>query len=477
MRRDPDEELRLLRPRRWTATPAGRWSAVLLVSLALTVLTAPAAAAQDPPAGQPPASQQAPDDCDNLGNELLDTFCRGATDPASGPRESVDTVTNDIATSAGDSALRGLTAAVAAAGGWMLEKVGALVTSSTSPNVGADWFVTQYEVMLALAVMIALPMLLLSVAQSIVRQDASQALRSTFLYLPLAGLFSFAAPAIATLLISLSDWMAQAVSANAAEDARAFMTDAGAALTALGAGTATPSVPVFGVLIGAAVILLGAFSIWIELLLRSAAIYVAVLFLPLSFAAMVWPNTWRWAKRLIEFLIAIIFAKVFIVAIIALAASGLANSGLGDSFEGILASSALLLLAAFSPMALLRVIPIAEASLAQASSQRMASRRASYAGGLQTGSQMVTNLIQSRFRGGSTLSGTAAGRGGTTGAAGVAAAGAVAGARAATNGVRTRVQTTVDSAPGAASSAQSRATAAPAAPRRPNRGDEPRPRS
>jgi hypothetical protein len=49
-----------------------------------------------------------------------------------------------------------------------------------------------------------------------------------------------------------------------------------------------------------------------------------VLFLPLALAAMIWPAGWRWCRRLIEFLIAIIFAKVFIVAIINLAAAGLA---------------------------------------------------------------------------------------------------------------------------------------------------------
>jgi hypothetical protein len=56
---------------------------------------------------------------------------------------------------------------------------------------------------------------------------------------------------------------------------------------------------------------------------------------------MIWPAGWRWCRRLIEFLIAIIFAKVFIVAIINLAAAGLARGGLGDKFEGVMAGGAL----------------------------------------------------------------------------------------------------------------------------------------
>src|SRR3712207_8466891 len=58
----------------------------------------------------------------------------------------------------------------------------------------------------------------------------------------------------------------------------------------------------------------------------------------------------------------IIFAKVFIVAIINLAAAGLARGGLGDKFEGVLAGGALLLMAAFTPIALLKLIPLAEAA-------------------------------------------------------------------------------------------------------------------
>jgi hypothetical protein len=181
---------------------------------------------------------------------------------------------------------------------------------------------------------------------------------------------------------------------------------------------------VFGVLLGAIVVVLGAFSIWLELLLRSAAIYVAVLFLPLAFAAMVWPAGWRWCRRLIEFLLAIIFAKVFIVAIIDMAAAGLSAGGLADKFEGVLAGGALLLMAAFTPIALLRLIPLAEAAVVTAGQQRAALRQATAGATAFTSSSVVSQMIQSRFRSGA---GTAA-----SGAAGWAAAPAAA-AKAATS--------------------------------------------
>jgi hypothetical protein len=215
---------------------------------------------------------------------------------------------------------------------------------------------------------------------------------------------------MAQMLINVSDWMSAALGGNAAADAQKFMSDAGSALAGLGTGTLNPAAPVFGVLLGALIVTLGALSIWLELLLRAAAIYISVLFLPLALAAMIWPAGWRWCRRLIEFLIAIIFAKVFIVAIINLAAAGLARGGLGDKFEGVLAGGALLLMAAFTPVALLKLIPLAEAAVVTAGHQRAALRQATAgATALTTSSSVVSGMIQTRFRSSAAHAGPAAG--------------------------------------------------------------------
>ncbi|HET6748084.1 MAG TPA: hypothetical protein VFL71_02395, partial [Actinomycetes bacterium] len=154
-------------------------------------------------------------------------------------------------------------------------------------------------------------------------------------------------------------------------------------------------------------------------------IYISVLFLPLALAAMIWPAGWRWCRRLIEFLIAIIFAKVFIVAIINLAAAGLARGGLGDKFEGVLAGGALLLMAAFTPIALLKLIPLAEAAVVTAGHQRAALRQATAgATALTTSSSVVSSMIQTRFRSGAAAAAPAAGLAAAPAAAAVGAVGA-----------------------------------------------------
>ena len=394
---------------------------VLLAVAALLLLVAPAAIAQSAPAD--PGQER----CDSIPNPVARNVCKAGTNPGQAVTSAVAGAAQNVVSSAGDSALRSFTAAVAAAGKWFLEKVGGLINGTTSPDVvNADWFGSQYRVMLALAVVIALPILLVSVAQSIVRADGMQAIRSAFVFLPLAAILSAVGPAMVQMLINVSDWISAALGANASGDAQKFMTDVGSALAGLGAGTVNPAAPVFGVLLGALIVTLGAVSIWLELLLRAAAIYISVLFLPLALAAMIWPAGWRWCRRLIEFLIAIIFAKVFIVAIINLAAAGLARGGLGDKFEGVLAGGALLLMAAFTPVALLKLIPLAEAAVVTAGHQRAALRQATAgATALTTSSSVVTGMINTRFRSSAGV-GPAAGFAApaTAAAAGAAAVGA-----------------------------------------------------
>ena len=122
------------------------------------------------------------------------------------------------------------------------------------------------------------------------------------------------------------------------------------------------------------------------MIIRDAAIYVCVFFLPLTFVAMVWPATSRWARRLVELLIAIILAKFVIVAILALATAAIANAGVvegdGNTFERMLAGSALLVLAAWSPFALLRMIPMMEVAAANVASQRSSMSAAAGSAGI-----------------------------------------------------------------------------------------------
>jgi hypothetical protein len=99
-----------------------------------------------------------------------------------------------------------------------------------------------------------------------------------------------------------------------------------------------------------------ALAVSLELLVREAAVYVVVLMLPLAFAGMVWPARRIWAVRALETLAALILAKFAIVAVLALAGGALGAGGASAMFAG----TALVMLAAFSPFVLFRLLPFAE---------------------------------------------------------------------------------------------------------------------
>ena len=106
-----------------------------------------------------------------------------------------------------------------------------------------------------------------------------------------------------------------------------------------------------------------ALIVWLELVMREAAVYVAVVFLPLTLAGVVWEHTSQWSRRLAEWLLAIVLAKFTIAVAFALAASAIVEAPKGGGgLSAMLAGCAVLLIAALTPWALFKLLPFAEAA-------------------------------------------------------------------------------------------------------------------
>src|SRR5205085_6913441 len=91
------------------------------------------------------------------------------------------------------------------------------------------------------------------------------------------------------------------------------------------------------------------------------------------FAAMVWPARRVWATRAIEMLVALILSKFAIVAVLALGGAAIGHTLL-PSITQMLAGATLILLAAFSPWALLRLLPLHELAAGAVGGLRMQSQ-------------------------------------------------------------------------------------------------------
>jgi hypothetical protein len=324
-----------------------------------------------------------------------------------------------VAAEAGEFVMRGVTAWVTNAAVWVAGKVGELIENTSSPDLRASWFEGQYGTMVAVAGALALLMLLLAVIQSVIRQDIGLLVRAAFGYLPMAFILAGVAIAGAGLLIAITDDMSSAVVASlGTEQSDNLLQAVGDAYKR--ALDEDSGIPLFGVFLGAIILAIGAFVLWLEMIIRDAAIYICVFFLPLTFVAMVWPATGRWARRLVELLIAIILAKFVIVSILTLATAAIANTGVaegeGNTFEQMLAGSALLVLAAWSPFALLRMIPAMEVAAANVASQRSTMSAAAGSAGIHSPSGYMRQAMNrhSRTSGYGTTGHTISQPGGTT---------------------------------------------------------------
>lgn len=341
------------------------------------------------PMTAPARAASIPNPCDLPG---VDFVCNAAGDLA-----------GTAAQAAGDFVMRGVTFWVTNAAVWVTGKVGSLIDATTTPDVQAEWFAGQYRAMIEVAGLLALPMLLLALIQAVWRQDLWILLRSALGYLPMAFIFAGAAIVATQLLVSITDGLAATVVQGLGGGSGNLLQSVGDAYKNALDDTSAGAVPLFGVFLGAIILAIGAFALWLEMVIRDAAIYVALFFLPLTFVAMIWPATSRWARRLVEFLVAVILAKFVIVAILGLASAAitqtsLAQPGDGSVFERMIAGAALLVLAAWSPFGLLRLIPMMEIAAASVVGQRAALSGAAGSAGVHSPASYMRQAMDRQSR-------------------------------------------------------------------------------
>jgi len=268
------------------------------------------------------------------------------------------------AASAGSTAL-GLAAVVAwvvAGAKFALNETAKLLSATTRPQLQTTWFSATYWRVAAIAAVLTLPFLFAAAVQALRRSEQMMLARAAFGYLPLSLLaVSIAAP-LTMLLLAASDGISAIVASAAGGASTRALARVGFYSGTLDLISRSPFVSFFiGLLVvGAAV------ALWVEMLMRDAAIYVAVLMLPLVFASFVWPARRVWTIRAIEVLIALILSKFAIVSVLSLGGAALGNGGVGGMLMGLV----LVTLAALAPWALLRLLPMTELASAAAGQLR-----------------------------------------------------------------------------------------------------------
>ena len=179
---------------------------------------------------------------------------------------------------------------VVAGGVYLLGEAGRALTASTAVDLGSGWFQRHEAVMAAVAAAVVLPMVCCAAIQAVYRQSPSALVRSFALYLPLALLLTGVAVTLVQMALSVTDALSSGVMASAGVDTTNLFSGVAAYLS----GVTGAAAPAFVVFIGGLLVALGALVLWLELVVRAAAVSAAVLFLPLALAALVWPSVSHW---------------------------------------------------------------------------------------------------------------------------------------------------------------------------------------
>jgi len=259
-------------------------------------------------------------------------------------------ISSSLASAAASGFFDMLKAALADAANWMVGHVIDLVDSTTSIRLSSGWFLSSLQSIQDIAVLVVLPILMAASIGPVLKQDLRRLFRVWGVGLPVAVLAGVLGIQFVQLALVVTDSMCSMVSSSA-----------GNALSSKFASMMVSSLvgdaPVVVTMLVSLLLIAGTLLVWLELVVRSASVYLAAFFMPLSLVTFVWPATAGVAKRTIEILAALILSKFVIVAGLTL---GLAAVSTASTTDDTIAGAAILLLSGFAPFALLRLAPIVE---------------------------------------------------------------------------------------------------------------------
>ncbi len=248
--------------------------------------------------------------------------------------------------------------------------VAAEMTKTTTPQLQSAWFESQFQPMADLGAALGLLVALIALASAAVRRSP-EALAGALAGIARAGIGTGLVVALTAIGLGIADQVSSAVLAGSphtfwATAAHAWGTGGFGGFGSSALATLIALVEVFAALF-----------VWLELIVRDAAIYIAVLFFPVVLAASIWPALASWPGRLGRLLLLTVILKPVAVIVLCLAGSAAAaglsfGGGVSGSVGTILAAVVIFGLAAFAPWALMYLLAADAESAYMASGLRTA---------------------------------------------------------------------------------------------------------
>lgn len=267
------------------------------------------------------------------------------------------------------------------------------------------------QIVLGMSMALLLAFFLAAIIRALAAGEPGAIIRTAFVDVPASILLMVLSVTVAWILIRIVDAASLGVTGDVGEAMGEFSASLAAVDALTGAG-------LLGIIFGL-LFVIGALLVWLQLLVRSALIYILIVLAPLGFATRAHPGTRQIARRTIEMGVALILSKFGVAVAFGVGAAAIESSngvGAGEEVDlsGMMTGVAVMLMAAFMPWLIWKAFPLVEAATAAAGVER-APIRSAVAGA----SMAVAATV-----GISKLAGTAG-----TGAAAGAAGGATGGGR------------------------------------------------
>jgi hypothetical protein len=292
------------------------------------------------------------------------------------------------------------------------------MSSTTAVDLDGGFFpaltpIRQTVVGMAMALVLAL--LLLSVLRSLAAGEPGAIVRAALVDVPASLLTMVLSVTVAWVLIGVVDQASLAVTGDVGASMGEFTASLVAVEALTGAG-------LLGIIFGL-LFIVGAILVWLQLLVRSALIYILLVMAPLGFATRAHPGTRQISRRTIEMGVALILSKFGVAVAFGVGAAAIDSSngvGAGDTVDlgGMMTGVALMLMAAFMPWVIWKVIPIVEGATATAGVERAPMRGAVAAGSLAVAASAGASQLAGAGGASSSGSGQTGGPAGAAGAAG-----------------------------------------------------------
>jgi hypothetical protein len=332
---------------------------------------------------------------------VVDQVAGGVCAAASGAGSAVAGLANEAANAVGNGILDLLANWMIGAATQVTTFVARAMKQTSTPQLESPWFQAQFAPMADLGAALGLLVALIALASAAIRRSP-QALAATLAGIARAGIGTGLIVALTVIGLQVADEISAAV---VSDSPHAFWSAVAHAWGTSGFGGFGSSA--LAMLI-ALIEVFAAIFVWLELIVRDAAIYVAVLLFPVGLAAAIWPALSAWPARLGRLLLLFVILKPLTLIVLSLAGSAAAaglsfGSGVPGSVGTILAAVVIYGLAAFAPWALMYLLAADAESAHTASGLRTAAGAAvleKSGRSVRTGGGLTALSPLSRERGG-----------------------------------------------------------------------------